>query len=76
MISGVGFLKLSYRGGFLCGIALCVLSLSNIVVFNALHGFKEFILHIPSMIYPVVLLLTLTLRYRQTFLRVAGAAET
>ena len=67
VISGVGFLKMSYRGGFVCGIAFCVLSLANIIVFNALQGFQGFLLHVPSMIYPTLLLLMLTLRYKQAF---------
>jgi len=67
IVSGVGFLKLDYRAGFVCGITFCLLALGNIVVFNALHGFKGFILHIPSMIYPTLVLLMLTLRYRPAF---------
>ena len=70
--SGIGFLKLSYRAGFVGGIVLCVLSLGNVIVFNALRGFSGFLLHIPSMVYPTLLLLMLTLRYRTVFARSEG----
>jgi len=70
-ISGVGFLRLSYRAGFLAGIAVCVLSLGNVLV---LQGFAGFGAHVPSMVYPVVLLLMLTLKYRHAFLPVEVAA--
>jgi hypothetical protein len=72
-ISGVGFLRLSYRAGFLAGVAVCVLSLGNILVFNTLQGFAGFGAHVPSMVYPVVLLLMLTLKYRHAFLPVEVA---
>jgi len=75
IVSGIGFLKLSYRAGFLAGIALCILSLGNIVVFNALRGFEGFILHVPSMIYPTVLFLMLTFRYKQAFSTNKGPTE-
>ena len=75
LISGVGFLKLSYRAGFVCGVAFCVLALGNILAFNALRGFNAFILHIPSMIYPILLLLMLVLRYRDSFSPGDGTTE-
>lgn len=68
ILSGIGFLKMSYRLGFIGGLVLCVGSLANILVCYAARGFQGFLpLHIPSMIYPIVLLLFLTLRYRKHF---------
>ncbi|MBW2166696.1 MAG: hypothetical protein JRG74_11570 [Deltaproteobacteria bacterium] len=67
IVSGVGFIRMSYGLGFLGGLFFCFASLANILVFNALRGFEGFAGHIPSMIYPVVLLLFLTLRYRKHF---------
>ena len=74
-ISGIGFLRRAYRAGFLCGLAFCILSLGNIVIFNALRGFGGFLLHIPSMVYPTVLLLMLTLRYQPAFSKDEGTTE-
>ncbi len=34
---------------------------------RTIPGFEDFALHIPSMIYPTILLLMLTLRYREAF---------
>lgn len=67
IVSGVGFLLQNYRAGYLGGIIFCVLSLGNILVFNALQGFEGFALHIPSMVYPALLLLMLMFKYRQAF---------
>jgi len=67
ILSGVGFIRMSYGLGFLGGLFFCFASLANIIVFNALHGFEGFAKHIPSMIYPVVLLFFLTIRYRKCF---------
>ncbi|HJV66144.1 MAG TPA: hypothetical protein VJ550_10455 [Geomonas sp.] len=69
LISGVGFLRLSYFGGFLTGIACSIFCLGNTVVFNAVRGFGHFAMYIPSMIYPTVTLLLLTLKYRRCFKR-------
>ena len=68
IVSGVGFLRVSYRAGFLCGMAFTILSLGNIMYFNAMNQFSGFLLHVPSMVYPTVLLLMLTLKYKQKFL--------
>ena len=65
--SGIGFLRMSYKLGFIVGLVFAIGSLLNILVFNALRGFQGFQLHIPSMIYPVVLILLLTIRYRGYF---------
>lgn len=67
ILSGIGFLKLSYCLGFIGGLVFCFGSLANILVFNALRGFQGFAPHIPSMIYPIVLLAFLTLRYKRYF---------
>ena len=67
VLSGIGFIRMSYGFGFLGGLLFCIGSLVNIIVFNAIRGFEGFALHIPSMIYPVVLLLFLALRYKKYF---------
>lgn len=69
VVSGVGFLRQHYHAGFVVGIAFCVLSLGNILAFNATNGFAQFAVHVPSMVYPAVLLLTLVLKYRPAFHR-------
>lgn len=69
IISGVGFILQSYRAGYICGILFCILSLGNILAFNVISGFEGFALHIPSMVYPTLLLLMLTLKYKQAFKR-------
>jgi len=75
LISGIGFLRLSYKTGYIVGLIFAVGSLLNIVIFNALRGFQGFQGHIPSMIYPVVLILLLTLRYRRNFESTSPIAE-
>ena len=67
VLSGIGFIRMSYGFGFLGGLLFCIGSLVNIIVFNAIRGFEGFALHIPGMIYPVVLLLFLALRYKKYF---------
>ncbi|HJV36902.1 hypothetical protein [Geomonas sp.] len=69
LISGVGFLRLSYLGGFVTGIVCSIFSLGNSVVFNAMKGVTHLAMYIPSMIYPLVTLLLLTLKYRGRFKR-------
>jgi len=69
LVSGVGFLRLHYVAGFIGGVAFCVLSLGNILVFNAVNGFEQFATHVPSMVYPTVLLMMLVTRYRPAFRR-------
>jgi hypothetical protein len=67
LVSGVGFLRLSYLGGFVAGIACSILSLGNTVIFNAMKGVGHLAMYIPSMIYPLATLLLLTLKYRGCF---------
>ncbi len=67
LVSGIGFLKLNYRAGFVCGNVLCVLSIANILLFNLLNGFQDFSMHIPSMVYPSILLIMLNFRYKNSF---------
>jgi hypothetical protein len=67
LVSGVGFLRLSYLGGFVAGVVCSLLSLGNTVVFNAMKGVSHLAMYIPSMIYPLVTLLLLTLKYRGRF---------
>jgi len=75
ILTGIGFIRMSYGLGFLGGLFFCIASLANIIAFNALRSFEGFALHIPSMIYPVVLLLFLTLRYREHFKNESRDAE-
>lgn len=67
IVSGIGFLKLNYRAGFICGLLLCSLSLGNTLIFNAIEGFQNIKLHLPSMIYPIILLTMLIVEYRTNF---------
>lgn len=53
--------------GYVIGNVLGVFSILNILVFNLMSGFQNFSMHIPSLVYPVVLLLLLNLRYREDF---------
>lgn len=75
-VSGIGFLKLSYRAGFQVGVALCVFSLINVVILSVLLGFEAVGSQMLSVIYSVVLLLMLKLKYRDDFLSAEpGATE-
>ncbi len=68
IMSGIGFLKVSYRFGFVGGLILCIGSLTNFVVYNALRGFEGFAVQLIGMIYPTVLLLFLLLKYKRVFI--------
>ncbi|WP_265420796.1 hypothetical protein [Aeromonas salmonicida] len=67
IVSGIGFLKLHYKAGFIGGVTLCLLSLGNVLIFNALEGFQNITLYLPSMVYPTILLAMLLLKYRENF---------
>ncbi|MBY7669125.1 hypothetical protein [Vibrio anguillarum] len=67
IVSGIGFLKLHYKAGFIGGVMLCLLSLGNILIFNVLEGFQNITLHLPSMVYPTILLAMLLFKYREKF---------
>ena len=68
VVSGFGFLKLHYKMGFLVGSAFCLLSIANVL---AMEGFA----HItkPKLIYPVILFITLNVKYKLYF---TGEAKT
>ncbi len=71
VVSAIGYLRRNYYLGFICGNILGIGSIANILIFNAAQGFTNFAIYIPSMIYPVVLLALLNLRYRDAFGREA-----
>lgn len=76
VVSGIGFLKLSYRAGFQTGVAFCVFSLMNVFIFSVLLGLEVVGSQMPTVIYSVVLLLMLKLKYRHVFLPAEpGATE-
>jgi len=64
---GIGFIKMDYIMGYWFGNIFGVLSLLNIIVFNAIRGFSGFAGHIPSMVYPIILLFLLNLKYKEHF---------
>jgi hypothetical protein len=65
--TGIGYLRRSWTLGFLGGNILAFGTLANILVFNLLEGFANFPIHLPSMVYPVLLLAFLNLRYKPAF---------
>ncbi len=71
--TGIGYLQMRWGLGFVGGNVLALGSLGNILVFNALEGFANLPRHVPSMIYPVVLLALLNLRYKSVFAAEAPA---
>ncbi len=70
--SAIGYLRRNHYLGFVGGNVLGFGSIANIVIFNAVQGFANFAIHIPSLIYPVVLLVLLNLRYQDAFRREAA----
>jgi hypothetical protein len=66
-LSAYGYLERSRVLGYWCGNALAVGSILNILAFNASEGFARFPLHVPSLVYPVVLFCLLNTRYRNVF---------
>lgn len=66
IISGIGFIKVDYKIGFIGGNVFGVFALGNIFIGGILLG-KGLLIHIPSMIYPLVILLLLNLRYKKCF---------
>lgn len=68
VLSGIGFLKMKWGLGYVLGNIFTVGALLNIVLGWAFAGLStSFVLHIPSMIYPLVLLLFLNLKYKDCF---------
>ena len=65
--SGIGYLRQDYKLGLIGGNILGIGSLANILIFSTVQGFENFAVHIPSLIYPVVLLGLLNLRYKDAF---------
>lgn len=69
LISGIGFIKVDYKLGFISGNIFGVLALANILIGGIVIG-KGLLIYIPSMIYPIVLLLLLNLRYKKYFKKI------
>lgn len=69
VISAVGYLKRHYRMGFVGGNILGVGSIANVVIFNAIFSSGDFSTHVPSLIYPLVLLALLNFRYKAEFVQ-------
>ncbi len=67
--SGIGFIKVDYKLGFIGGNIFGVFALANILIGAIVLG-TGLLIHIPSMIYPVVLLLLLNLQYRKYFTKI------
>jgi len=65
--SAIGYLRRDYNLGFIGGNILGIGSIVNILIFNAVQGFENFAGQVPSLIYPVVLLSLLNLRYKDAF---------
>ncbi len=70
--SAIGYLRRDYKFGFIGGNVLGIGSIANILIFSAVQGFQNFAINIPSLIYPVVLLGLLNLRYKDAFARQAA----
>ena len=66
IISGIGFIKVDYKLGFIGGNVFGALALVNIMIGGVILG-KGLLIHAPSMIYPIVLLLLLNIRYKKYF---------
>ena len=69
--SAIGYLRRNYNLGFVGGNILGIGSIVNILMFNAVAGFENFIAHVPSLICPIVLLSLFNLRYKDAFAREA-----
>lgn len=67
VVSGIGFLRRSYRWGYVAGIVLCVFCLGNVLLTGALNGFPHLAASLSSLIYPALLLCLLLFRYRGAF---------
>ena len=74
LVTAIGYLRQSHGLGFIGGNILAVGSLANILAFNASEGFQNISLHVPSMVYPALLLFLLNLRYRAAFAAHRSAA--
>ncbi|NKB72622.1 MAG: hypothetical protein GKR89_36585 [Candidatus Latescibacteria bacterium] len=67
LVSGYGFLKLHYKAGFITGCVFCILSLVHILAIEGLANTT-----IPKLIYPLILLISLNVKYKLYF---TGEAE-
>ena len=69
VVSAIGYLRRNFYLGFVGGNILGFGSLANILIFNIIQGFANFALYIPSLVYPIVLLVLLNFRYKDSFRR-------
>lgn len=67
ILSGIGFLRMNYRLGYIGGLIFSFGTLTDILVFYVLSGFENPAQHIPNIIYPIVLLVFLIFRYKPYF---------
>ena len=71
-VSGVGFLRVSYRQGYLVGLAFCVFAFANVFLFVASRGFQSFGTQAVSLIYPGLLGPMLLFKYKSEFSNTAA----
>ena len=77
LISGIGFLKLRYGMGYVCGITMCVLMLYHnigLISINPLQGVSEILISLFYFAYPAFLLFILMFKYRRLFRRSTNGA--
>ena len=67
LVSGVGFLRLNYWAGFVFGLFLCAMSLSNTLVYSFLNGFQGFSTSLPNFLYSFTVMMLLNFRYKKYF---------
>ncbi len=69
IVSGIGFIRVSYGLGFIGGIVFTCVSILNTITFSALQDFNNLLLQMPGMLYPILLLILLIFKYRDVFVR-------
>ncbi len=67
VVSGIGFMIMSYRLGYLGGNAFGVLSILNILVYMFTFAGQNFLVHIPSLIYPTIVLILINTKFKKYF---------
>jgi hypothetical protein len=78
LASGFGFINVHLFWGFWVGNVMAVFALGNVMYFLVSQGFDDIHLHLPSLIYPLVVLYLLNTRYRDCFSpsRTAASSQT
>ncbi len=67
VLSGFGFLKMSYTQGYILGNIFAVFALVNITIYGLFFDEHNFLIHVPSLIYPLALLFLLNIKLKQYF---------